>query len=461
MGQPPAPIVAADATATANGQARDVTLLGAVAIGIGGMVGGGIFAVLGVAATEARGATPIAFAVAGIVAGLTAYSYARLSTYHQNAGGTITFVNRAFGVDALTGGLNVVLWVGYIATTALYVSAFANYAATFLPGGPDPGPVVLRLLIGVGVLIPWFVNLANAGLVARSETFIVGAKLALLAVVVAAGVPHVSVEQLSPAKTWPSLPVVVAAGMLIFVAYEGFELIANASADIRQPRRNLPLAFGISVGLVIVLYIAIAAVVVGSLTPAEIAKSADIALARAADASLGGVGFTLVAVSALLATLSATNATLYGAARLSFALAVDGELAAGFTRRKWNQPIGLHVTAIGGLALAAGLPLASISTVCSAIFLIVFCAVNAAAFRSAGEIGAMRWVAGLGAAACAVSLVALLARAWGEDPAGLVVLVVLLAVSIGAERFMLRRGRPVECAWCDPSEAQPAGATPG
>jgi amino acid transporter len=430
----------------AKGKARGVGLLGAVAIGIGGMVGGGIFAVLGVAATQARGATPLAFAVAGSVAAVTAYSYSRLSTHFQSAGGTITFVDRVFGVGDLTGGLNIVLWVGYIATTALYVSAFANYAATFLPGGSDPGPVLLRVLVAVGVLLPWGINLANAGLVAKSEGFIVAIKLAILAAVIVAGVPSVSMDRLSPATTWPSLPSILAAGMLIFVAYEGFELIANASADIQRPRRNLPLAFAISVGLVIALYVAIAWVVVGSLTPEEIAGSADVALAKAAGASLGQVGFKMVAVSAVLATLSATNATLYGAARLSFTLATEGELPAEFENKEWNQPIGLHITALVGLTLAVALPLTSLSTVCSAIFLIVFAVVNAAARKSATSIGARPWVAGLGALGCVASLIALVVRSLRDDPIGLIVLGALVIGALGAERLVLRRHRNADIA---------------
>lgn len=426
-----------------TGASRGVSLVGAVAIGIGGMVGGGIFAVLGVAAAEARGATPIAFAVAGAVAALTAYSYSRLSSHFRSAGGTVTFVDRVFGVDNLTGALNIVLWVGYIATTALYVAAFANYAATLLPGGSDPGPLPIRALILVGVLIPWMINLANAGLVAKSESYIVVTKLLILAVVIVAGVPSVSMDRLAPATTWPSFPAILAAGMLIFVAYEGFELIANASADIRRPDRNLPRAFGLSVGVVIVLYVAIAAVVVGSLTPEEIAQSADVALAKAAGASLGQLGFTLVAVSALLATLSATNATLYGAARLSFTLATEGELSPAFERKEWNQPIGLHITALVGLALAVGLPLTSISTVCSAIFLTVFAVVNAAAFKASKEILARRWVAGVGALGCAVSLVVLVVRSTSQDPVGLIVLSVLLISALTTEHVVLRRRRQV------------------
>lgn len=129
-------------------------------------------------------------------------------------------------------------------------------------------------------------------------------------------------------------------GMLIFVAYEGFELIANASTEVQNPRRTLPRAFGLATGVVITLYVLVAGVVVGSLSAAEISRSAEFSLAQAASVSLGSVGFKLVAVSAMIATLSAINATLYGAARLSFTLATEGELPPRFEQLKWTQPVG-------------------------------------------------------------------------------------------------------------------------
>lgn len=422
-------------------QDRSIGVLGATAIGIGGMVGGGIFAVLGVAATQAGGATPVTFAVAGLVAALTAFSYSRLSVRFQSGGGTVTFIDRVFGVSELTGSLNIVLWAGYIVTGALYASAFGNYAATLFPGGTDPGPFLLRTLTAVGVLIPWLINLANAGLVARSEGVVVAIKLAMLMVVIAAGVPTVTADRLSP-STWPPSLSVLAAGMLIFVAYEGFELIANASADVRSPTRTLPRSFALAVGLVIVLYVVIAVVVVGSLSTSEIAGSADFALAEAASASLGQFGFTLVAVSAVFATFSAINATLYGAARLSFTLATEGELPSELEKRTWSQPVGLHITALVSLAMAVSLPVQSISALASAIFLAVFAVVNAAAFKNDRAVPWAASLAGLGALGCTVSFVVLVARSVTEEPVSMIVLGVLVGLALAAEHLVLKNRRP-------------------
>lgn len=423
----------------ASDEKRSVGLLGATSIGIGGMVGGGIFAVLGVAATGAGGATPLAFLVGGAVAALTAYSYAKLSVRYESAGGTVAFIDRVFGTGALTGSLNIVLWAGYIATTALYATAFGNYASSLIGGDAGTGPVVLRILILVGVVIPWAINLANAGLIARSEGVIVALKMMILLAVVAAGVPTMSVGRLA-VSNWPSAWDVVAAGMFIFVAYEGFELIANSSADVARPERNLPLAFALSVGIVIVVYFAIAAVVVGSLSPEAIVRSADFALAEAASESLGQVGFVMVGVSAVLATFSAINATLYGSARLSYTIATEGELPSFLEKATWNQPVGLHFTAFAGLALAIGLPLDSISGLSSAIFLIVFAVVNGAALKMLDSV-AGRALAGLGLVGCVVSLGVLVSRSISDHPSAAIALAVMLTLSLGFEHFFLRGRR--------------------
>ncbi len=424
----------------ASSDSSGVSLPGAVAIGIGGMVGGGIFATLGVAAEQAGGATPLAFLLGGIVAALTATSYAKLSVRYRSSGGTVTFIDEIFGVELLSGTVNVLLWVGYIATTALYSAAFANYAAALIVGGGGASGVLVRALVLVGVLVPWVINLARASLIARTESTVVAIKVAILVAVVVAGVPSIEPDRLGTSQ-WSSPMAIIAAGMLVFVAYEGFELISNASTDLQDPQRNLPRAFAWSVGIVVVLYLAIAAVVVGSLDPERIVAAADYALAEAADSSLGGVGFVLVGISAVLATFSAINATLYGAARLSFTLATEGELPAGFRERPWSQPVGLHVTAAGGAAIAVALPVGSISSVSSSIFLIVFATVNVAAFRAGADAQVIRPLAAAGAVLCATSRVVLTVVNVRDDPISLLVLGVLVAAGLVTEHSVLGPAR--------------------
>ncbi|MGW8266385.1 MAG: APC family permease [Longimicrobiales bacterium] len=406
-------------------------VLGATAVGIGGMVGGGIFAVLGEAVSLAHGATALAFGLGGIIALLTSYSYAHLSVRFPSGGGTVTFIHRAFGQDLLTGSLNMILWLSYLVTLALYAVAFGSYGLTFFPEGFQDW--LRPVLVSAAIILPIVINLFSAEVVSRSETLVVVVKLLLLMAVVAAGIPFVETARFSPA-TWGSSASIVAGGMAIFVAYEGFELIANASEEVRDPVHTLPRAFYGSVILVLVLYVAVALITVGTVPDARIAEVKDFALAEAARPALGQIGFTLVALSALLATFSAINATLYGSARLGFTLAKDGEMPEVLERKVWDEPVAGVLTA-GGLALLMAnlVDLRSIAMIASGGFLLVFAATNAAAVRLAGEIRGSPWISGVAGVACLGALGTLLVETARDNPFALWAFVSFLVFAAGFE----------------------------
>lgn len=412
---------------TRTAKEGQIGFLGAVAIGVGGMVGGGIFAVLGLAAVLAGGATPVAFVLAGCVALLTAYSYAKLSVAYPNNGGTIIFIDKAFGVDWFTGTTNMLLWLGYIVTLSLYAVAFGNYATTFLPQHLQT-PVMSHVLITAGIVLPTALNLLSAAIVSKTETYIVALKVAILILVVALGFSAIEPQRIQPSG-WPSLLSIVGAGMIIFVAFEGFELIANTAASVSDYRMTLPRAYYFTVLFVILLYVLIALIVVGSLTPDKIATAQDFALAEAARPSLGQFGFTLVGITAVLATLSAINSTLYGAARLSYSIATEGELPKNFERKVWNQPVGLLITSGAALALSNLADLSSISMMASASFLIIFALVNLANLVQWKEARSNRLIALCGVLFCAAALLALMGHVIQNNPSQLWVLAGLIGLS--------------------------------
>ncbi len=409
---------------------RGVGLWGAIFIGIGGMVGGGIFAVLGTAAEVAGGGTPVAFLIAGAVAMLTAYSYAKLSVHFPSSGGTVVFVDRAFGLDLATGTLNLMLWLSYLVTIALYASAFGNYAGTFFHEQPA---WLTHTLISAAILIPAVINILNASIVSKSETVIVGIKLSLLVLVVIAGFGHIDTARIAPSN-WESPISLAVGGMVIFVAYEGFELIANAAEDIKSPAKTLPRAFYLCVGIVILLYVLVAMVTVGSITPDQIKKASDYALAEAARPSLGHVGFVIVSIAALLATGSAINATIYGNARLGYTLAKDRELPKPLARKVWSRPIsGVLITTVLSLLLANLINIQSIAILGSAGFLLIFSAVNAACFKLASHIKANRIIAGAACLASTAALIVLLWRTYRDTPKDLLVFGGLIAIALVVE----------------------------
>lgn len=402
-----------------------------VAIGIGGMVGGGIFAVLGLAAELARGATPIAFLLAGLVALATAYAYSKLSVAFPSRGGTVEFLTRAFGTGLGPGTLNVLLWVGYIVMLSLYAFAFGSYGATFLPAAWQG--VAGHVLSTLAVLGFTALNIAGSSAVGRAEVWIVGTKLAVLGLFVVAGAATADPTRLAPSE-WGAPLGLFAGGMVIFLAYEGFELIANAAEDVRDPKRTLPRAYHLAVGSVIVLYVAIAYVAIGNLGVDELVGSEDFALAAAARPFLGQAGFALIAFAALLSTGSAINATLYGGSRVSYMIAKEGELPEQFEHRVWSRPVeGLLITAAATVVVVNLLDLTSISTMGSAGFLLVFAAVNLAAFRLRAEAGARGWVCLVAAGLCLVALGALLVQVAQQEPERGLVLAALVGASFAVE----------------------------
>ncbi|HKK05514.1 MAG TPA: APC family permease [Gammaproteobacteria bacterium] len=392
----------------------------AVAIGVGGMVGGGIFAVLGLAAQLSHGATPIAFFIAGLVALITARSYAQLSVRYPSQGGTVEFLNQAFGPGLFTGGMNVLLWLSYIVMLALYAYAFGSYGASFMPKAWSP--LGHHLLLSAVIVALTLLNLVGSRAVGMAEEWIVGFKVTILLGFIVAGLPTIAPHRLAPAE-WPDTVNLIAGGMLIFIAYEGFELIANTAGDVRRAERTLPRAFYASVLFVIALYILVAAVTVGTLDIPQIVAARDYALAASARPFLGQTGYTLIAIAALLSTSSAINATLYGAARVSFVIAKDGELPELFERRVWRRPIGgLLLTSTLALIVANVFDLSKISLLGSAGFLLLFAAVNLANVRLSRHTGARRWPSVIGVIACLGAVIALLYHTFEADRGGLWIL---------------------------------------
>ena len=411
---------------------RTINLLGAISIGVGGMVGGGIFAVLGEAVSLAHGATAVAFLVAGFVALLTSYSYAKLSVAFQSEGGTVTFVDGAFGHNILSGSVNLMLWLSYIVTISLYAVAFASYGATFFT---DAGTITKHVLISTAIVLPAMINLISASFVSKSETLIVVLKIVLLLVIIFASISYVDTERFSP-QNWGTNLSIVVAGMIIFVAYEGFELIANAAEEIQDPQKNLPRAFYASVIFVIILYIAIALISVGTVDEKTLLEAKDYALAIAAKPALGQVGFTLVSVAALLATFSAINATIYGNARLGFFIASEGELPKVLTHSKNNIPfMGVLITLALSLFLANSINIDEIAIIGSASFLLIFFIVNLSALKLYKSLNANRYLLIFSSLATLMALVTLLFHTYSSNPKAIYIFSSFLVVSFVFEYF--------------------------
>ena len=406
---------------------RSIGLLGAISIGIGGMVGGGIFAVLGEAVSLAHGATAIAFLFAGFVALLTSYSYAKLSTTYQNLGGSVVFIDNAFGHNLLSSSINLIIWLSYLVTIALYASAFSSYAQTFFTTNTD---MLKHILTSFAILLPMIINLISASFVSKSETFIVIIKLSLLILIIISGFSYIDISRIEPAQWGDKLSIVVA-GMIIFVAYEGFELIANAAEDIKEPLKNLPRAFYGSVIFVISLYVLISLVTVGTVSEEELMKAKDYALAVAAKPALGNIGFIIVSIAALLSTFSAINATIYGNSRLSFFLAKEGVLPKKLSTKKRDIPTdGIIITVLFSLVIANTINLDEIAIIGSAGFLLIFAFVNFSAFKLSNIINASKLITASSTLISISALFTLLIHTYTNNPRAIYVFISFIFISI-------------------------------
>ena len=298
-----------------------IGLPAALSIGIGGMIGAGIFSILGVVAGISGSALPISFAIGGVVAGLAAYSYVALGKAFPTVGGSVTFLVRGYGEGVLSGSLSLFQYFSFIITIALYATGFAAYAGTFI--------ALPSKVWAVGVVLAFtLINFLGTRTMGRAESIIVIIKLTILVVFIVAAfvaLPGRGLDRLSPA-TWPGPLAVLSGAAVLFVGYEGFGLITNAAANMTQPTRELPRAIYGSVATVIVIYILVAIGVVTNVPLDVLRGLGDSALAVAARPSLGESGFRLVAIAALLATASAVNATLFGSANVAYQIAKNGDL---------------------------------------------------------------------------------------------------------------------------------------
>ena len=377
-----------------------------LSIGIGGMVGGGIFAVTGLTVEVTKGGAALAFLIAGFIALLTSYSYLKLTLRYPGEGGTVAFLNQAFGDGIFTGAANILLVLSYVVLVAIYAYAFGSYGATFFPEAQRGLWIhVLTSAVIVGLVV---VNILGSRLVVRSENVFNLVKMILLASFVVAGLlMPMDWTRLSPENYVTPLSL-VAGAMLIFLNYEGFELIANASNDVADPKRSLPIAYIGGVLIVIAFYVLIVTVVVGHLSFADVARSSDYALSVAAKDFAGKAGFIAIAVAALMATTSAINATFYSSGRLAYVIAKTGELPTALERSIRGQHLeGTLITAALALAVANFVPLRAIATMGSAGFLLLFMAVNVANVRLAKDTGSRAWISGLAAVSSGVALIIL------------------------------------------------------
>jgi amino acid transporter len=411
-----------------------MNLWSVTAMGIGAMVGAGIFALLGEVALVAGDATYVSFILGGFVAILSGYSYAKLAARYPDAGGLDTYFNEAFGPGRLSGTLSLIYLLTIAATIALVAKAFGAYAAQLAFGGAN---VLLINAFASGLtVVAVLLNIATSGLVGKAEVILVGIKLAILVLLMLAG-GYGMASQVPAQHASPHVLSVISAVGLTFLAYAGFGMITNAAGSVPNPRQTIPRALYLAIGVVIVLYVGLAVVVLGNVSTTDLARHADTAVAEAARPMLGQAGYVIVAVGALLATASGVNAWVFTAMQISAAMAKVGQLPQMFGKVIWRQGTQGLLLGVAAILLAINVfDLNALARIASAAFLIAYMAVHVAHWRLADMTKGSRWLIAAGFLSMLVVLVLFLWTTANAEPWSFALIVAFIAGSWAIEFFL-------------------------
>lgn len=316
-------------------------LWSAVFLGIGSMVGAGIFIVIGQAGAIAGNLVWLTFIIGGLIALLSGYSLAKLALRYPSRGGIIEYLVQGYGEGFFSGSLGVLFYLSQLVALAAVSKSFGTYAATYI----EHNQHLWTNCFAIGIIAFFtIINLIGATWVARSENAIVIIKLTILIIFTIAASFYIDPSKLKISEAPPAINIFYALG-LVFFAYQGFSVITNSVEDMESPQKNMLKAMSIAILLVAVLYVSISIVVLGNLSLAEVIKAKDYALAEAAKPAFGPIGFKIMAAAALIATASAINATLYAVTEISYTLAKNGTLPKQYEYHVFNNIEGLLISA--------------------------------------------------------------------------------------------------------------------
>ncbi len=423
--------------------AKSLTTRQAAFIGVGAMVGAGIFALLGAAGAVAGAAVWLSFLLAGVVAALQGYSFAKFGARYPSAGGMIEYVAKGFGNGHFTG---VTAWLTFAANsivTAMVAVSFGSYASSMMAGGDEAWAKVFAALI---VVVMTAVNVVGSKLVAGAQTVIVYIVLGILIVFAVVTLANMHPSLLAPSG-YPPLRHIISSVALTFFAFLGFGIITFTAKDLAEPSRQLPRAMYLALGIATVIYVAIALGVFGTLTVDKVISSGGTALAVAAEPALGRAGYWLMSVTALFATAGATNAGLYPAPGLCERLAETGQFPPLMARKAGGRAsAGLLIQAVTCLVLAVAFKLDAIASIGSAVALLIFTLITVAHLRVRHETGASAVMLWLAIATAGVVLVSFVITTLVSEPASIATLLGILVLAVGLDlwwkRVRVRGARP-------------------
>ncbi len=372
-------------------KSKKISIVEAVSIAVGTMIGASIFSIFGVGTQIAKQDLPEAFILSAFYAYAVAYSYTKMGSRIVSNAGPIAFILKGFGNTVITGTLSILLWLSYVVSIALFAKGFAGYFLLLF--GFALSPYSIGITTTSVVLFFMVLNFFGSKAVGKAEFYIVLVKLTILGVFILFGFFTIKPELIVPSFDSAHVGGLIHASVIFFLSYMGFGLVTNISENMDNPQKNVPKAIIISILIVAFVYVSVSLVAVGNLPLEKLIASEENALAVAAKPFLGNFGFLLISIGALFSISSALNATLYGGANIAYSFAKEGELPEFFERKEWfGAPEGLYITAGLGILFALLFNIGGIAAITSSVFTVIYVFVLISHLKIINEVGGNRVV---------------------------------------------------------------------
>lgn len=425
-------------------EANSLSLSATVAMGTGVMIGAGIFALTGQVAEYAGTLFPLAFLVAAIISGFSAYTYIRVTAKYPSAGGIAMILEKAYGKTMMTGACALLMAFSMVINESLVARTFGTYTLQLFDVD-DAGWRVPALAVGL-IVVAFLINIAGNQLIGWISK--VTAVIKILGIIAFAGVAlwasGWSFQSASDGLVYETNATgFLAAVALAILAYKGFTTITNSGAEVVDPHKNVGRAIMISLAICLVVYLLVAFGVGSSLAVEEIVRAKDYSLAEAARPVLGDVGVGFTVALAIVATSSGLLASVFAVSRM-LAMLTDMKI---IPHRHFGMPgdIQKHTlvyTVVLAAVLAAFFDLSRIASLGAIFYLVMDIAIHWGVLRHLRkEVQARGWVLGIAIVLDAGALTAFLLIKGAADPTIVAIATVAIATIFGFEYYYLARHR--------------------
>lgn len=387
----------------------DMGLISVTAMGIGSVVGAGIFALLGEVILQAGNLSYYSFIIAGIAAMFSGYSYAKLSGKYPDSGGLTDYFKIAFKSRAVSGTFTLIYYITSFVSISMLAKSFGIYACKFLHDAAME-PVCVNYFASGIIIALAILNMMGADKVGNAETLMVAFKFFVLLSLIAGAFIELDVRS-DKVDFMPTPTAFLGSIGITFFAYAGYGIITNAAADVKNPKFTIAAAIYLTIIIVALLYTSLAYIILKYIPEADLTANADTAITIVAEKLFGKWGYGIMFAAAIIAFISGISATYFSVFRISYALAEQKIMPKIYHKRFWEHGTYGNALSVAVLTLATiYFDFNSIVNLASGAYLVSYLAVFAASWVLRRETGASPVLILLGSALMVFILVMFLAN---------------------------------------------------